>query len=514
VHGSDANAGTSPSRAFQNITALPTINAGQSVGLADGSHWRQQLTINAANVTVTGYGSGALPILDGSDVIPNSSFTKTPGFTNVYNIATTTFIEGAQSAWVNMWETGGPSDSSTGTFLANETSVTAVDSTACSYYVPTMTTSFMPTAEPIYVHSCDGSSPIADAYTYEFANRAAGLFMSGLNGNISNIEGRKSAYNDGAIELEGQGNSYVANGIIARDGGKHVMLVGGGSTVENSTLIDSYYGAGGIGNLLVAFDGTGQGLPVNSINNIFQDDQKVDGSNFNTAIIAHTASGSLGTVTSNGDWFIGKNGAHFDGISVANTPNLVVENDRASQMYTMVGLDENASITNSQFYNSFVPATTDTQFMLFLAPNLTVSISGVQMCGSPFNQFIQANQTNSSLTISNSPMYVSANASFFFEGFIPSNANLALTVNNGDFGSADGNVPPYFLAGSGATFTGGETGNANIYETPITKFTLNNTNYSTIATWQTAVSPQDASAATTGSNAAAACTLPTLPSVN
>jgi hypothetical protein len=111
-------------------------------------------------------------------------------------------------------------------------------------------------------------------------------------------------------------------------------------------------------------------------------------------------------------------------------------------------------------------------------------------------------------------MFVTANASFYFEGFIASNANLALTMNDDDFGSADGDVPAYDLTGTGATFTGGEAGSANIYESPITKFTLNGTSYSTISTWQAAVSPQDAAATTTGGNAISACTLPTIPTVN
>ena len=59
------------------------VTAGQSVGLAcNGSHWRQQLTIDAADVTVSGYGNctaaslgaaGDLPILDASDVIANGA---------------------------------------------------------------------------------------------------------------------------------------------------------------------------------------------------------------------------------------------------------------------------------------------------------------------------------------------------------------------------------------------------------------------------------------------------------
>jgi hypothetical protein len=447
VHGSDANAGTSPALAFQNITALPTITAGQSVGLANGSHWRQQLTINTANVTVAGYGSGALPILDASDVIPNASFTKTSGYTNVYNIAATTFIEGGQAAWVNMWETGGTGDSSTGTFLTNETSASAVDSTACSYYIPTMTTSLMPTSEPIYIHSCDSSSPIANGYTYEFANRAAGLYMNGYGGQVFNIEARKSAYNDGPIELEGDGNSYLASGVIARDGGKHTMLATGGSTVENSTLIDSYYGSSS-GNLLVFFDGTGSSLPIVANNNIFQEDQSTPGAT-NSAIIAHTASGSLGTVTVNGNWFIAKSGTNFNGMIFANTGAVSANADYSSQLANFLNAQQTFTLTNSQLVSNFNPnAPIETN-----ANNVTVSVNGTSICSSKLqNGLFYTSNTGDTFSLSNDLLYVeppSSNTPAAFRIGVAVN----LSINGTDFGAtASTYYYVYNLYGTGSTY--------------------------------------------------------------
>lgn len=513
VNGSDSNPGTSPALAFQNITALPTITAGKTVALADNSYWRQQLTINAANVTVTNYGSGALPILDGSDIIPNANFTKTAGYSNVYNTATTTFLMGGASAWVNMWETGAPGDNATGQFLANATSIASVDSTACSYYIPTMTSSFMPTAEPMYIHSCDGSSPITNGYKYEFANRAAGLLMTGLAGNVSNIEGRKSAGNDGPLAFEGDGNSYVINGVIARDGGKHNLRASGGSIVENSVLIDEYYPA--VGGLLVFFDQNGSGLPITSSGNIFQLDQNVPGNSI-PSIISHTGAGLLGAATSTNDWFIQKNATTaMTGISFSGVPSVSISGDYGSGVNAAIAVGATTTLINSQFYNNPTQPVTNSGFLQYLAA-VPATLSNDLFCGSAYNQFVSATgQAGASLNLNNVKMFVTGAASFYFLGFINSNTSLALTVNNSDFGSADGNRDVYYLTGSGATFAGGQSGNANIYESPLTNFELNGTSTSTLSGWQSMVSPQDSAATSSGGTAlSSACTLPTIPTVN
>jgi hypothetical protein len=514
VNGNDANPGTSPSLALKDITALPTVNAGQSVGLADGSHWRQQLTINAASVTVAGYGSGALPILDGSDIISNSSFTKTAGYTNVYNVATTTFIEGGQVAWVNMWETGGPSDSSTGTFLADETSISAVDSTACSYYIPTMTTSFMPSAEPMYVHSCDGTSPIANGYTYEFANRAAGLYMGAYGGKVSNIEARKSAYNDGAIELEGQGNSFTVSNVIARDGGKHVMLVGSGSTVSSSTLIDSYYGPTGSAGLFVAFDGTGQGLPVVLQNDIFQQDQNVPGAEYGVAAaIAHTASGSLGTIMVNGGYVIGLNGATISGFDFANNAGVAINNTVFDQSSDGVRAEASSNsgtttVTGAQYV--YTGSAGNNAFELSAGANMVLTndnecSNGTGSVNYGLISLYQA--ATSTLTISGGASYTFSSGSHI--GADNTATGVTLTVNNHIFDTAGGNTNAYTFYSTGNTFTG----NNNVYTSHVDRWELNNVQYSTLAAWQAAVSPQD-SAATTSGSGSSACTLPTIPTVN
>lgn len=68
VAGSDANNGRSSSFPFQNLTALPTLTANQSVGLKYAASWTNQSIVSAAdNITVAAYGTpGTLPLIDGN----------------------------------------------------------------------------------------------------------------------------------------------------------------------------------------------------------------------------------------------------------------------------------------------------------------------------------------------------------------------------------------------------------------------------------------------------------------
>ena len=44
VNGNDGNSGRTAAKAFQNLTALPTLLTGQSVGLARNSVWKSRMS--------------------------------------------------------------------------------------------------------------------------------------------------------------------------------------------------------------------------------------------------------------------------------------------------------------------------------------------------------------------------------------------------------------------------------------------------------------------------------------
>ena len=183
--GNNGNSGTSFGLPLKDVTSLPSLTAGQSVCLEGGSWWREQLTIGVANVMIAGCGTGALPIFDASDVIPNANFTAdgSGGYT-----ATIAPVDVGDTGWINAYETGGPGDSATGQTLANVASQALCDSTAGSYWVNGQTTSWtIPASVTICVHPTDSSNAKTNGYTYEFSSRAAGL-----TGNCRRLCGRNS----------------------------------------------------------------------------------------------------------------------------------------------------------------------------------------------------------------------------------------------------------------------------------------------------------------------------------
>ena len=368
-----------------------------------------------------------------------------------------------------------------------------------------------PTSAAICVHATDSSNPGLNGYVYEFSNRKAAIYINGLNGVIQNVEGRKAAVTSGPFDIaDGLSGHFTLNNVVARDCNDHCIVAGGGTTVENSLLVDGYWGTQNA-TLLVFYEPTASGQQNSSINNVFQFDQLVANSAGMTGIISHTGdSSTMAQINSTNDWFIAKNGAAGYGFSVQYTSLLNIVGARASQMSQFISAFTNIALSNSQMVSD---ATSNTQ-VIAQSNNLTLTFSSDQTCTShmPIKLIFGTGMT---ISDTGSTWYLKAPYASTFDTFEGSSA--ALTINNDTF---DNNIAfvmyPYNLYGTGATFTGGTTsGTANSYNaaSATNRFALNNTTYNSLSAWQTAVSPQD-SAATTTRSGASACTLPTIPSVN
>jgi hypothetical protein len=233
VNGNDANTGRSKAAALQTISALmaKTITNGAVVCLARGSHWDEQLTITANNVTVAAYGAGARPMLDAADSIAGASWSKTGGLANVYQASVAVAAGGI---WVNVWENDA--------YLMRAASAAASDATPGTYF---------PSAEngaiTLYVHATDGGSPAANGKTYDVSVREAGLYAGdNLAGvipvgvRVSGIRTRREAGAVGSLYL---GLNAIATDVVADQGGKHNILIGSG-VVARANATDWYWGAG------------------------------------------------------------------------------------------------------------------------------------------------------------------------------------------------------------------------------------------------------------------------------
>ncbi len=227
VGGSDGNNGLSADTAKQTIGGLPALGPGTTIYLARGSHWREQLTVAVAGVSVLAYGSGAKPLIDCSDTISAGAWSKTGGQTHVYQ-ATVNPALASQDTWVRAWENNGR--------LVRASSVANCDATAGSYY-PSADTGAGPIT--LYVHASDGSNPASSGKTYEYNARRCGIYSFGTTSiTITGIHTRRNLYEMGSLML---GDGCRLTDVLCEDGSKHNLYYGENSVLTDVEARDAYY---------------------------------------------------------------------------------------------------------------------------------------------------------------------------------------------------------------------------------------------------------------------------------
>jgi hypothetical protein len=238
VTGSDDNAGTSSLAPFATLTKLLTVwQAGQSVGLAKGSTWREELLFPGNSSAAYAYGaSGNKPVLDASDIAAKASISKTGGQTNVYQIAVSLPTRVGEDNWVNVWEDD--------VFLTKTASIAACDAAAGSYYIAAHTGD-----QTLYIHATDSSDVSANAKVYTYAKRLTGVstinatnYYTGCT--ISGIRTQKQLSQSGSLKV---GKSTTVTNCDAYYGNKHNVYYQTGCNLTNVTGSEAYFaGAGSI----------------------------------------------------------------------------------------------------------------------------------------------------------------------------------------------------------------------------------------------------------------------------
>jgi hypothetical protein len=211
VAGSNANNGTTSATPFQTLAALATaITANPTkttVSLKRGSQFRESLP-GAVTVCID-YGTGNLPIIDGSDIV------------------TTWTVNGTQSA---VWEktltidTGGrPRIYEDGVLMPWVADLATCAATAGSRVL--LNTGGTITLQ---MHPTGGGNPNSNGKTYEATARVNPVLM-GDNCILKGIHARRAVGNDGAISMAR--NAYMER-CVSSDGSKHNILIGSGSLVD------------------------------------------------------------------------------------------------------------------------------------------------------------------------------------------------------------------------------------------------------------------------------------------
>ena len=223
-NGDDDNDGTSAYEAFVTIAALEShgITDGMRIGLAKDSHWREQLDITADNVLIEAYGDGEKPLLDASDIIDSSEWTKTVGQTNVYE-AELSFVDADGEGVMRIWEDG--------EMLSLVADVAAVDATPGSYYTASHTAS----PATVYIHTGDSTNPQTSEKVYEYPNREHGLAAAVENNNttVTGIWTRRQQHSDGSMVLR---KFATVEDVRVDEGTVHALMIGEGSDVNTVSI--------------------------------------------------------------------------------------------------------------------------------------------------------------------------------------------------------------------------------------------------------------------------------------
>lgn len=247
VNGDDGNTGTSEAQAFQTLAAVPTLAAGQSVGLARGSTWRGEgIIVPANNIRIQAYGIGDRPIIDGSETVANDDFAKTGGQTNVYQASLTIEANASGTSYVRVWEDG--------TLLARASSLANCDATPGSYYPSADST----TPITLYVHASDSSDVSASSKVYDATTCLRPISCDSATGlHVTNVVCKRGLH-DSQVTL---GINAVSTGCDYLEGGKHNVYVRDGAAIYGGTIAYGYR-HDQTASLLVFNENTSDGSPI------------------------------------------------------------------------------------------------------------------------------------------------------------------------------------------------------------------------------------------------------------
>jgi hypothetical protein len=398
-------------------------------------------------MTITDCGVGSSPpTLDASDAIAAIAWTKSGGYTNLYQ-ATAPIDASTSISWVRAWEATTP--------LVRATSLANADSTAGSYFPSSDTT----TPIILYVHPTAGGNPATSGIVYAYSARLFGL-ASNFPTTIIGISTKRNLSEDGSLYLPANDNLVLNS--FALEGNKHNAFFGPRSYVVNFEADDAYYtGIEGLSPLV--FYGAPNGLGV-----VF-DHPTVKGS-FNgttsVGILGHVLSGLWGTIQINtpniSNVDVGVN-TYDNALTLINGGNI------------MAGIPVGAASNVTVSHASLIGIGSSIQNANPGLSGVTISVDASVLDASSGNALITANPTIVSITNSS----------------VCSPANQFWMIGTGDILNSIGN-----------TFC--DSGSYNIYNLPASvtltsdkntfyssEFTLGATSYATLPAWQ-AASSQDA----------------------
>jgi hypothetical protein len=487
VAGSDSNAGTSEAQAWATIGKLTTaavLASGVKIGLKCGSVFREMLDALAyTGGTLGAYGTGAKPIIDASDVV--SSWSKTGGFTNIYETTWTPTFTGGECPMVFV----------NGALLLRVASQATCDSTPGSCYASTTYTNGVPA--PFYIHSTGSTVPGSDGKTYHKTVRRTGVF-TGDGWTVRGIRFRRAQSKDGGLNA---GKGMLIEDCIFEDGNVHNMLWAGGimrrcSAWKADQRISVFIGTGGRMFTHYTGEGTARDVLYEDCDAIMQDAVKAIGvgSGGQGGFYGHGQSGTpFGSVIYR-RCRVAYCDLAFDG---TQSTSALVENslayecgighglDAASGTRVIDGLEYVRATAGGYTYNFF------NRFETAAANNLTIRNSIIVTRDSGVRLYYGG----SGFVFDNNIVYFyggAANTTGVIIGINAAGSAIAATMRNNIFQGWSSGSTNYNIQSvkTGSSLTNSD----NVYSTfggnaAYGKFSLNGTTYNDATLWLAAVQP-------------------------
>jgi hypothetical protein len=201
LYGSDANYGTSQYTPIATLARAYVLanNQPTNIFLQRGSVFNEPFHV-PDNSTVSAYGSGPKPIVDGTIILTNANFSLAPGWTNTYQYSlpqsflwSTNSIQAFACCNVLMvWETASKGTWRLGnrwTENAGFGSTTNVENNTGSFWYNTNN-------QTLYIHTIGNTSPVLDGNTYAASVQTLAVW-GGTNFWVQDVEARYAyAYGD------------------------------------------------------------------------------------------------------------------------------------------------------------------------------------------------------------------------------------------------------------------------------------------------------------------------------
>ena len=537
VSGNDANAGTDASIPLQHLNSVPAVSNGATICLRRGSTFKDTLYVGIVGVTspinnviVRDYGPANLPmpLVDNGDTIPANAWTAVGGsYPNLYQATVTgpgasistpygTVTNVSASTYVNVWECKSSPCTPTGaggndTYLQTANDQTTANSTAGSYFItgennngssgPTSLNSFT-----IYMRTSDGTNPASSGYTYSYSSRETGIWIYGNNSTVSNIMVRKSAGNGGGFGGGPDGSNATYNNIESDQMGKHNILCSGGCTVSNSKFIDEYYP--GAGNMFVAFDQNGSGLPITLNNDIFLNGVTTTGNSISPTF-GHVGSGPVfSNFYVNGGLFEGINGALWNSGVSMSTNKTVVGGVTCINIEGCIYTYSTTTVANT--FDASPVNNSATGLLSVGVTGVPISVASSTLCDAVAYAHDGVNGTGNAVTVASSTFYFlggTGGATGVAFGGAGSSLNLYNTLMDAFANVFDGWV--YDSTGTSTSPYSGDNNTFVLGSSQMTSGTVSSAGYNSLSAWK-AGTGQDTHSTNTSPTPSAqtiACTL-------